>query len=146
MFTGSYAINMDAKGRMAIPTRVREGLVAACDGRFVLTAHSQDRCLLIYPHPIWEEVLEKMSGLPNMNRATRIIQRRIIGNACPQEMDGNGRVLVPPTLRSYADLEKKLMLAGVGDKLELWSEERWFEQMDDLGDEELPEQLQSLVL
>lgn len=146
MFTGSYAINMDAKGRMAIPTRVREGLVEACDGRFVLTAHSQDRCLLIYPQPMWEEVLEKISSIPNMEHATRIIQRRIIGNACPQEMDANGRVLVPPTLRSYAGLEKKLMLAGIGDKLELWSEERWFEQMDDLGDGQLPEQLQSLVL
>ncbi|BFM19682.1 MULTISPECIES: division/cell wall cluster transcriptional repressor MraZ [Gilvimarinus] len=146
MFTGSHAINMDAKGRMAIPTRVREGLVESCAGRLVVTAHTEDRCLLVFPEPKWQEILPKIQSLPTMNKASRRVQRLLIGYACSLEMDANGRILVPPTLRSYADLDKKLMLAGLGDKLELWSESSWFAQMEEPGDDDMPEELQSLVL
>ncbi len=147
VFLGSHAINMDAKGRMAIPARIRETLATSCDGRLVITAHTEERCLLVYPEPQWQEILPQIEALPNMNKAARRLQRLLIGYACPLEMDGNGRVLVPPTLRDYAGLEKKLMLVGQGKKLELWSEDRWSEWLDEPGDDDvMPEQMLSLSL
>lgn len=138
---------MDAKGRMAIPARIRETLATSCEGRLVITAHTEERCLLVYPEPQWQEILPQIEALPNMNKAARRLQRLLIGYACPLEMDGNGRVLVPPTLRDYAGLEKKLMLVGQGKKLELWSEDRWSEWLDEPGDDEaMPEQMLTLSL
>src|SRR5690625_2513593 len=98
---------MDPKGRMAIPTRIRDALLTSCAGRLVLTAHPEERCLLVYPEPRWQEVLPSIQALPTMQKAARRVQRLLIGYACPLELDGNGRVLVPPTLRSYAELDKK---------------------------------------
>lgn len=144
MFTGSHAINMDAKGRLAIPARLREALAAACEGRLVVTAHTEERCLLVYPEPQWREILPKLEALPSMNKMSRRIQRLMIGHATPLEMDSNGRVLLPPTLREYAQLEKKLMLVGLGKKLELWSEAHWESLMDEELDEEMPPELQTL--
>ncbi|MDQ2075078.1 division/cell wall cluster transcriptional repressor MraZ [Marinimicrobium sp. ABcell2] len=145
MFTGSHSINMDPKGRMAIPTRIRDALLASCNGRLVLTAHPEERCLLVYPEPQWQEILPQLQALPGMRKASRRIQRLLIGYACPLELDGNGRILVPPTLRSYAGMDKKLMLVGLGNKLELWSEDSWSALLDEPGEEDLPEELQSLV-
>src|SRR5690554_7636146 len=78
---------MDAKGRMAIPTRVREGLAQLCGGRLVVTAHTEDRCLLVFPEPKWQEILPKIQSLPTMNKASRRVQRLLIGYACSLEMD-----------------------------------------------------------
>jgi len=141
MFLGSHAINMDAKGRLAVPSRVRETMQASCGGRLVITAHTEERCLLIYPEPIWNEKLPIIQALPNMNKAARRTQRLLMGYATPVELDSNGRFLVPPTLRDYASMKKKLMLVGQGNKLELWSESSWVEYLnegddaDDLTDE-----------
>ncbi len=147
MFLGSHAINMDPKGRMAIPTKIRESLVSSCEGRMVVTAHTEERCLLVYPEEQWKEILPKIESLPSFNKVARRAQRLLIGYATPLEMDANGRILVPPTLREYASLEKKLMLVGQGKKFELWSEDRWFSWLDeaDQGDD-IPEEMQSLSL
>lgn len=146
-FLGSHAINMDAKGRVAIPARVREDLETLCGGRIVLTAHTEERCLLVYPEPQWEEILPKIEALPSFNKAVRRTQRLLIGYASPLELDSAGRILVPQTLRDYAGLEKKLYLVGQGRKLELWSEERWMAWLEeDDGDEEIPEEMKSLSL
>lgn len=147
MFLGGHAINMDAKGRIAIPARIREELVAACSGRLVLTAHTEERCLLIYPEPQWQEILPKIEALPSFNKVARRAQRLLIGYACPMDMDSSGRILVSPALRNYAGLEKKLMLVGQGKKLELWSEEAWFAWLDESeGEDVIPEEMQSLSL
>ncbi|KAA8980674.1 MULTISPECIES: division/cell wall cluster transcriptional repressor MraZ [Gammaproteobacteria] len=146
-FLGSHAINMDAKGRLAIPARVREDLETLCGGRIVLTAHTEERCLLVYPEPQWEEILPKIEALPSFNKAVRRTQRLLIGYATPLELDGAGRILVPQPLRDYAGLEKKLYLVGQGRKLELWSEDRWMAWLEeDDGDEEIPEEMKSLSL
>jgi MraZ protein len=138
---------MDAKGRMAIPTKIRESLSSFCGGRVVVTAHTEERCLLIYPENQWQEILPKLEALPSFNKKARRIQRLMIGYATQLEMDANGRVLLPPPLREYAGLEKKTMLIGQGQKLELWSEERWLDWLDDSGDDdEIPEELHSLSL
>lgn len=147
MFLGGHAINMDAKGRMAIPARIREELVSFCEGRLVVTAHTEERCLLIYPEPQWQEILPKIEALPSFNKVARRAQRLLIGYACPIDMDTNGRILVPPTLRDYARLEKKLMLVGQGKKLELWSEDSWSAWLDDTSDDDaIPEEMLSLSL
>lgn len=147
MFQGSYAINMDAKGRIAIPAKCRDLLAAACEGKIVITAHNQDRCLLVYPEGEWDtNILPKIQSLPSFNKAALRIQRLLIGYASSLELDGNGRVLLPPTLREYAGLEKKLMLVGIGNKFELWNEESWWASIDESADGDLPEEMLSLSL
>lgn len=132
---------------MAIPAKIRDALVSECDGRLVVTAHTEERCLLVYPEPQWEELLPKIENLPNIKRKARLAQRLLLGYATPLELDGNGRVLLPPTLRDYACLEKKLMLVGQGRKLELWSESSWFEWLHAAGeDDDMPEEMLSLSL
>lgn len=138
---------MDAKGRMAIPAKYRETLTAACGGRIVMTAHTQDRCVLVYPETEWQTILPKIEALPTFNRAALRAQRLLIGYACALELDGNGRVLLPPTLREYANLEKKLMLVGLGKKFELWGEDAWLASVTNMSSEgELPEDMLSLSL
>ena len=138
---------MDAKGRMAIPTKIRESLAAYENCRIVVTAHTEERCLLVYPESQWQEILPKIESLPSFNKVARRAQRLLIGYATPLEMDGNGRILVPPTLREYAELEKKLMLVGQGKKFELWSEQKWLDWLDASElDDDIPEEMQSLSL
>ncbi len=146
-FYGSHAISMDAKGRIAIPARVRELLQDSCDGRIVLTAHTENRCLHMFPENHWNsEVLPKVEALPAFNQRARRAKLLLIGHANLLELDGNGRVLVSPTLREYAKLEKKLMLVGQGKSLELWSEEGFAAYIDQPNDdEELPEGMQTLA-
>ncbi|HLV76643.1 MAG TPA: division/cell wall cluster transcriptional repressor MraZ [Marinobacter sp.] len=147
-FLGSHAINMDAKGRLAVPAKLREELMQLCGGRIVLTANAdEERCLLLYPEPEWEQLRPKIEALPNMKKAVRRLQRLLLGNAAPMELDSAGRILVPPTLRSYAHLQKKLVLIGQGNKLELWSEERWSAWLDESsGDDDMPPEMAELSL
>ncbi|MBD2859731.1 division/cell wall cluster transcriptional repressor MraZ [Spongiibacter sp. KMU-158] len=147
MFLGSHAITMDAKGRLAIPAKIRDALVSECAGKLVITAHTEERCLLVYPEPQWLELQPKIEALPNINRKARLMQRLLLGYATPLELDANGRVLLPQPLRDYACLEKKLMLIGQGKKLELWSESGWNDILQDVGDtDEMPEEVLSLSL
>ncbi len=148
MYLGSNAISMDAKGRLAIPAKVRDALLSDCGGRIVVTAHTEERCLLVYPEQQWQQLLPQIESLPNINRKAAKMQRVLLGYATSIEVDeANGRVLLPPTLREYAGLEKKLMLVGQGKKLELWSEEEWAKYLDAAGDEEeIPPEVLSLSL
>ncbi len=147
MFTGSNNVTMDSKGRLAIPAKIRDALLESCGGRIVVTAHTEDRCVLVYPEQEWAELKEKIAALPNMNPKARRIQRLVLGYAQPLELDGNGRVLLPQTLRDYAQLEKKLMLVGQNNKLELWSETLWNNWVeDDDPDGEVPDAVNALSL
>ncbi len=131
---------------MAIPVKYRETLSSVSGGRIVMTAHTQDRCVLVYPETEWQQILPKIEALPSFNKAALRAQRLLIGYACSLELDGNGRVLVPPTLRDYAQLEKKLMLVGLGKKFELWSEEAFLASIADDDGEGLPPEMLSLTL
>lgn len=145
VFQGSNSINMDAKGRMAVPTKCREQLVSVCGGQVVMTAHIQERCLSIYPIHEWENsVLPKIQALPTVNKAAARAQRLVIGYANEMSIDANGRILIPPTLREFASLEKKLMLVGLGNKFELWDEDAWFAVLDESDDGPMPEAMLSL--
>lgn len=146
-FTGSYSINMDAKGRIAIPTKVREILAAVCSGRITLTAHAKERCLLIYPEAAWQKLVADLEALPNVTGAPSRLQRIMMGYASEMELDGSGRILLSPTMRDYAQMEKKLMLFGAGKKFELWGEEKWNEYLDqDTSSEELTAAMEGLSL
>ena len=151
MFRGVNQINLDAKGRMAIPARYRDKIASSCDGLLVATIDTEERCLLLYPLQEWEEIQEKIESLPSFNPAARRIQRLLIGHATDLDMDGNGRLLLPAPLREYAELDKKIVLLGQGQKFEIWSESRWLatreEYLQDVeGGMAMPEELQNLSL
>lgn len=151
MFRGSNEINMDAKGRMAMPVRYRDDLTGEPDGCLVVTIDVHDKCLLIYPRPEWDGLEEQIRALPTFNPKTRRLQRLLIGHARDLELDGNGRILIPPELRDYAELEKKVILVGQGHRLELWNLESWNDQrgvwLNQAADElDLPVEMQSLSL
>ncbi|WP_257296417.1 division/cell wall cluster transcriptional repressor MraZ [Endozoicomonas sp. YOMI1] len=151
MFRGVNAINLDAKGRLAIPARYRQVLRDRCDGALVATIDTDEPCLLIYPLDEWELIQQKIEALPSFHPMTRRIQRLLIGHATDVELDGNGRILIPPLLREYAGLEKRSILLGQGKKFELWDESCWNERRDQYlkeasESEEIPMELQSLSL
>lgn len=124
VFRGISQLNLDVKGRLAVPARHREALVERCTGHLVITADA-DRCLLIYPLPDWELIQQRLEGLSNLDPRVRELQRRLIGFAVDVEMDGAGRVLISPALRDYAQLGKEVVLVGQGKKFELWDQEQW---------------------
>ncbi|RDH87917.1 MAG: cell division/cell wall cluster transcriptional repressor MraZ [endosymbiont of Escarpia spicata] len=151
MFRGVSKLNLDAKGRMAIPTRYRDSLVEICASQLVITV-DKDRCLLIYPKPVWLVFEEKLNDLSAFGGSARNLQRLYIGHAHEIDMDGQGRILLPPELREFAGLEKKVALVGQGKKFELWDEAAWSRQRDDWLDKideeglELTAQLESISL
>tara|TARA_R110002049_G_scaffold55813_1_gene154417 strand:- start:2200 stop:2628 length:429 start_codon:yes stop_codon:yes gene_type:complete len=142
---------MDAKGRLAMPTRLREPLRAKSEGQVVITIDTQATCLVIYPLPEWERIEKDIQNLPTLKPAVKRFQRLVLGYASDLELDGNGRLLLPQSLRDYAQLDKAVVLVGQGEKLELWSESLWLAERDqalqDSGPEaELPDELMSLKL
>jgi MraZ protein len=118
MFQGRSALALDAKGRMSVPTRHRDALMLQCEGRLTLTRHP-DGCLLLYPRGTWETVREKIASLPIGASAWK---RFFLGNATDVELDGSGRVLIPPELRQAAGLDKGIVLLGMGTHFEVWDD------------------------
>ncbi len=148
MFQGATALNLDAKGRMAIPARHRDALAAIGEGRLVLTAHPH-RCLLLYPQPAWEPIRAKILAAPSLEAQSAMLRRLLVGFAVDSEMDAAGRVLVTPELRHYASLEKEVWLVGQGSHFEIWSDAGWRAQQEAifaLGDKLLPPGLENLSL
>lgn len=97
----------------------------------VATIDVREKCLLLYPLPEWEIVQRKLEGLSNIDNRARLLQRLLIGHATDLELDGNGRLLLPQMLRSFADLDKKLVLVGQGNKIEIWGDALWQARMGD---------------
>lgn len=148
MFQGAAQLNLDSKGRLGIPARYRDMLLEQCAGNLVVTADA-DGCLLIYPQPEWQPIREKLLKLSALNPKIRALQRRLVGYAEDVVMDGAGRVLISPTLRTYATLDKRVMLVGQGNKFELWDEAKWQSQQDEalsFLDGELPPELEGFSL
>lgn len=150
MFRGVNTLNLDAKGRMAMPSKYREKLTAQCSGQLVVTLDLNDPCLLLYPLPAWEEIERQLVRLPNINPQNRKLQRLLIGHASECEFDNSGRILLPPLLRERVNLEKKVTLIGQGKKFEIWDEQIWSEQRDswltETDSDELSDDLGSISL
>jgi MraZ protein len=127
VFQGATELNLDAKGRLAVPTRHRDALLSG--GRaLVLTAHP-DGCLLLYPSVAWEPIGARVQALSSFNEQARWWQRLLVGFAEEIEPDAQGRVLISPALRNFADLKKEIMLVGQGSHFELWSATAWNERL-----------------
>ncbi|HEY9136052.1 MAG TPA: division/cell wall cluster transcriptional repressor MraZ [Pseudomonadales bacterium] len=152
MFRGVNNVSLDAKGRMALPTRYRDLVEERCAGQLIVTIDTEERCLLIYPIQDWEALEKDLARLPSFNKAARRVQRLLVGHATDVELDMNGRLLVPPPLRQFASLDKKAVLIGQGRKFELWSEETWQVRRDQWLEEDvldggdLPDDLMSISL
>ncbi|HEV8247980.1 MAG TPA: division/cell wall cluster transcriptional repressor MraZ [Polyangiaceae bacterium] len=125
MFRGQFVHSVDVKGRVSLPARFRDLLVADGDARFVLTPALFDPCLHLYPMRAWEELERKLLELPTLERHAMRFRRMYVSAAVECELDGSGRVLVPPQLRERALLEKEVVWAGMGRILELWAKTAW---------------------
>lgn len=125
MFRGYDELNMDAKGRVGMPTRYHERVLARCQGRFVVTVDIRERCLVLYPLSDWEEIEAKFNHLPSSDPAVAMLKRRIIGYATEVQLDSAGRFLLSPELRQFAGLEKSVVLTGQGKKCEIWDKSAW---------------------
>ncbi|MDH3466107.1 MAG: division/cell wall cluster transcriptional repressor MraZ [Gammaproteobacteria bacterium] len=131
MFRGVSALNLDAKGRLAIPTKYRDPLLNQCDGRLVVTVNHSERCLWMYPLQEWDEIEKKVVALPSLDAAAQRLKRILIGHASDCELDRNGRVLLSGPLREFADLEKRVVLIGQGNKFEIWNDLLWAARRDE---------------
>ncbi len=125
MFRGINTITIDTKGRLAIPTRYRSALDAEDKLPLVVTIDTEETCLLLYTAVQWQIIENNLQKLPSFNAAARRIQRLLIGHATDVELDAHGRVLLPPVLRTYAQLEKDVVMIGQGNKFEVWNKELW---------------------
>jgi MraZ protein len=129
VFRGASVLTLDAKSRMAMPAKYRDQLMASCNGRLIITV-DRDRCLLLYPLPAWEEIEFQLTQLPGLDQHVRHLLRNLMGSSEELELDAQGRIRLPPALREFANLEKRVALVGLGRKFELWNEETWVEQRD----------------
>ena len=131
LFRGNTTVNLDEKGRFAIPTRYRELVQKSCDCHLIATVAVDERgvgmdgCLWIYPLPAWEKLEIKLSELSAFKKLSVKIKRFLIGYATECEMDAQGRLLLPEKLRKFANLDKKVVLVGNLNRFEVWNEDAW---------------------
>ncbi|MCB1959747.1 MAG: division/cell wall cluster transcriptional repressor MraZ [Rhodocyclaceae bacterium] len=147
MFQGAAALNLDAKGRLAIPARHRVAL-AGSEGDLVVTGHPH-RCLLIYPVGAWQPIRDKVLAGSSLEPRAAMLKRLLVGFAREERLDGAGRILVAPELRSFAELGKQVWLVGQGSHFELWSDAGWQKQQElmfGMGADILPPGLEDLAL
>ena len=151
MFRGINSVNLDAKGRIALPSRYRDQLLKSCAGLLVVTIDINHKCLLLYPKAECELIERKIESLASLDANSERVKHLLIGHANDLELDNSGRVLLPQELRLYAALEKHVCLIGQGKKLEIWEQEAWNRQREkwlteNAIDGDLPEMLKTLVL
>ena len=154
MFRGVSSINLDAKGRLAIPTRYRSELEDCCERQLIVTlavnenGSGQEGCLWLYPLPEWEILEQTIKKLPTLSKKVGKLRQFLIGYASECEMDAQGRLLLPEKLRKFASLEKHVVLLGQLNKFEIWDDATWSsreaEWLDGSEDDESSEELSSL--
>lgn len=152
MFRGVSSVNLDVKGRIAIPTRYRAELQESCERQMVVTIAMDGRgvseagCLWLYPLPEWEKLELTISKLPSLNKLAVKLRRFLIGNATECDMDAQGRLLIPEKLRKFADMEKPVVLVGQLNKFEIWNEKAWNDKENELmnGDDISAEDLDEI--
>ncbi len=123
MLIGEYHQNLDAKGRVNVPSKLRADL-----GESFVVSKGLDYCAYVYPKPEWERFKEMLATVPSSKR--RQLERFFFSGAVECSIDAQGRVLVPPSIREYADLSKEVVVIGVSDKLEIWDKDKWSTYMD----------------
>ncbi len=118
--TGEYEHKLDTKGRLIMPAKIREELGVT----FVITKGLDD-CLYVYPNEEWETFASKLNELPMTNKNARAFKRFFNSGAMKCEADGQGRIVIPGTLREFAGIEKDVVVIGNGEKAEIWNKEKW---------------------
>ncbi|MGL4544178.1 MAG: division/cell wall cluster transcriptional repressor MraZ [Plesiomonas sp.] len=147
MFRGAHTLNLDNKGRMAVPARYRTSLLEACQGQLICTLDIHHPCLLLYPLPEWERIEQILMTLSSINPNERRIQRLLLGHATECEIDSAGRILLATHLRLHADLVKEIVLVGQLNKFEIWRADVWQQQIqDDIQAERMTPQVLSARL
>jgi len=152
VFLGVNTLNLDAKGRLAIPVKYRKELGAADGSGVVVTINPYERCLWLYPESEWQQVAQKVMRLPALKKQNKNLQRLLLGHASELELDGQGRILLSNGLREYAGMDKQVALVGQGRKFEIWNEQAWFsnreECLHDINqpESEMSEELANLAL
>ncbi|HAF17503.1 MAG: division/cell wall cluster transcriptional repressor MraZ [Thermacetogeniaceae bacterium] len=134
MFIGEYRHNIDAKGRLILPAKFR-----SCLGERCIATRGLDHCLFVFPLEEWQGMEEKMKNLPLTKKEARAFSRFFFSGATECELDGQGRILLPPSLREYAQISKEVAVIGVSSRIEIWAAERWDEYC--AGAEETYEEL-----
>ncbi len=148
MFQGANQVNLDAKGRMAVPMRARDPLTQGGTVKLVLTAHP-DGCLLLYPAPAWEPIRAQVMAFPSLNRQASLWKRLLVGFAQEMELDAAGRLLIPPELRDFAKITHPVMFVGQGTHFEIWDLDTWNSQLEALrsgGSATLPPGMENFSL
>jgi len=134
MFRGRYEHTIDAKGRTSLPARYRDVLSSIGERRVILTS-ALDPCLVAYTSPEWTAFEERLAKLPQFDRAVQKLKRIYVSGAVECEVDDSGRILIPPTLRDHAKLQKDVLWAGSGKYAELWDAQAWKSHFDTTDDE-----------
>lgn len=122
MLIGEYHYNLDSKGRIAVPAKLRNLL-----SEEVIITRGLDNCLFVFPKKDWEEISLKIKNLPLSQANSRAFARLMLAGAMSVEMDKQGRIIIPDYLRKFAELKKKVVIAGVYNRLEIWDEQKWEE-------------------
>lgn len=125
MFIGEYQHSIDSKGRVIIPTKLREGL-----GEKFIVTKGLDHCLFAYPQSEWSQLEEKLKTLPLASKDARAFVRFFFSGATECEVDKQGRALLSSNLREHASLDKDVVLIGVSTRVEIWSKEKWEEYIE----------------
>ena len=141
MFMGDYSHTIDTKGRLIIPSKFREEL-----GETFVVTKGLDGCLFVFSDEEWRAFEIKLKSLPLTNKNARQFARFFVAGATPCELDKQGRILLPATLREFAGLEKDVVLTGMLNRIEIWSKEKWNENnsLDDVAMDEIAEQMTDL--
>ena len=139
MFRGSSNHTIDPKGRIIIPARFRDTIKTETGNGAMVTV--MDNCLFAYPFETWFEIENKIMSLPTTNAYMRRFRRVFIGEASECKCDRQDRILIPPTLRQYAKLEKEIVLVGSLKHFEIWSKDLWDAEKAELGGDILREEL-----
>lgn len=127
LFRGRFEFSIDPKGRLSIPAKFRQIIEQRHEGKVFVA--NLPKCLVAYTPEEWEAVEARASRLPAFNPKVQAYQRLFISSAVECGVDGQGRILVPPSLRSQAALERQVVIAGLLDRFEIWSRQRWDEEM-----------------
>ncbi len=144
MFRGRYEHLIDSKGRLSIPSRIRETLNERYDSRLVITTY--DSCLIAYPFAEWQKLEEKVSALPEFSKDTKAFLRFFYSSATDCAIDKLGRILVPQALREYARLDKDVILIGAFRHIEVWSKALWEKAEQTASNEDIVNTLERLGL
>ncbi|MBF0491913.1 MAG: division/cell wall cluster transcriptional repressor MraZ [Deltaproteobacteria bacterium] len=142
MFRGRFENTIDAKGRTSVPAKFREVLSTNYDDRLIVT--NFDNCLWAYPVKEWQAIEEKVSVLPQFKPEVKALQRVFISAAQECLVDKQGRILVPPSLRDYAGIEKDIVFVGMIRRVEIWSHERWVKEFE-RSQQQISESMESLA-